>query len=304
MVIAAVRGQSWIEKHPLTARSLLLIVIFGLNIVGFIRWNLNRSPEVPLDLAIKAIRAHDSTAFSDAVDIDRLVGSYYDQHLRHGKPVPEATRALYIKNIGRRLRHWIDSGDTENSYPRFDALVKFLGDSVESRRVQAGGVDERTSSETVTFQNQANDKVTMRLKVVKDAGRWRVAELLNANEVVSQVRNSELNRVAPLIRRMNEVAAITPFASSLVENNDVVTYVETVLVKRGRLDWASCDLVDAEGTFVQTIAAVRTPLNKGQRANFSFRWHNCAEADCLPRIRWAQVSVDGQSSIVRPLLLD
>lgn len=296
-----------IEQHPLVTRSLLLLLIFGLNIVGLIRWYGNRRPGVPLDLAIEAIRNRDSTAFTEAVDVDRLVASYYDQHLLQGKPVQEATRSLYIKAIGRRLRHWIDAGVTETSYPRFDALVAFLRESADLRRWQIHDVSETTGSGTITLHNAANDTVEMRLKVVKEAGRWRVAELLNVPEVVDEVRNSEWHRLGPALQTINDAAVIVPPSPSDSVNgsNQITTYSGTVHVKKGRIESAVCDLYSAGGSFVRTIAVVRSPLDAGQEATFSFPWRDCgAVTDCLPTVRWAQVSVNGTMIVARPRALD
>ncbi|HSY48093.1 MAG TPA: hypothetical protein VLC46_04715 [Thermoanaerobaculia bacterium] len=289
-------------------RCLLLLLIFGLNIIGLVRWYGNRRPGVPLDLAIEAIRNRDSTAFTEAVDVDRLVASYYDQHLLQGRPVPEATRSLYIKAIGRRLRHWIDAGVTETSYPRFDALVMFLRESADLRRWRIHDVNETAGSGTITLYNAANDTVEMKLKIVREAGRWRVAELLNVADVVDEVRDSEWRRLDPMLQTINDaVVIVPPSPSDSVNNanNPITTYSGRVRVKKGRVESAVCDLYSAGGSFVRTIAVVTSPLDAGQEATFSFPWRDCgAVTDCLPTVRWAQVRVNGMMIVVRPRALD
>jgi hypothetical protein len=301
------RAANLIEQYPLVTRGLMLLMIFGLNIVGLVRWYGNRRPGVPLDLAIEAIRNRDSTAFTEAVDVDRLVASYYDQHLLQGTPVSEATRSLYIKAIGRRLRHWIDAGVTETSYPRFDALVMFLRESADLQRWRIHDVNETAGSGTITLHNEANDTVEMKLKIVKEAGRWRVAELLNVAEVVDEIRSSEWHRLGPALQTINDVADIVPPSpsDSGSANNPITTYSGRVRVKKGRVESAVCDLYSASGSFVRTIAVVTSPLDAGQEATFSFQWRDCgAVTDCLPVLRWAQVSVNGKVIAVRSRALD
>lgn len=305
-MIAALVGR-FVRKYPLTTRVLLFSAIIGLNGVGFERWYANRRPRVPLEAAIVAIRNRDSTSFFDAVDVDRLVASYYDQHLQQGQPVPEAMRALFIKAIGRRLRHWIDSGSTENAYPHFDALVAFIREATDSRRCQVVDVDEASGSGTIVLQNGAGDTVRLKLKIVREAGRWRVAELLNAAEVVHDVREAEWHRLTPLLRRVNEAVEITPLLveNSVAENNAVTTYLGAVRVKKGRVEAAACDLYSVGGSFVRTIAVLKSPLVAGQSAVFSFQWKDCgAVEDCLPRVRWSQVRMDGKVLEMRPRALD
>src|SRR5216684_707239 len=295
-----------IERFPLLTRGLMLLLIGGLNIIGFVRWYGNRRPGVPLDLAIEAIRNRDSTAFTEAVDVDRLVASYYDQHLLQGRPVSEATRSLYVKAIGRRLRHWIDAGVTETSYPRFDALVTFLRESADSRRWKIHDVSETRGSGMITLHNAANDTVEMKLKIVREEGRWRVAELLNVAEVVDEVRNSEWRRLSPDLQTINDAAVIVPPSpsDSVNANNPITSYSGRVHVKKGHIESAVCDLYSAGGSFVRTIAVVTSPLDAGQEATFSFPWRDCgAVTDCLPTVRWAQVSVNGKVIAVRPRAL-
>lgn len=301
------RAKKLIEQYPLVTRGLLLLLIFGLNIIGLVRWYGNRRPGGPLDRAIEAIGNRDSTAFAEAVDVDRLVASYYDQHLLQARPVQEATRSLYIKAMSRRLRHWIDAGVTETSYPRFDALVTFLRESADSRRWQIHDVSETRGSGMITLHNAANDTVEMKLKIVREEGRWRVAELLNVAEVVDEVRNSEWRRLSPDLQTINDAVVIVPPSpsDSVTANNPITTYSGTVRVKKGRVESAVCDLYSAGGSFVRTIAVVTSPLDAGQEATFSFPWRDCgAVTDCLPVLRWAQVNVNGKVIAVRPRALD
>jgi hypothetical protein len=306
MMAVITHATTLIEKHPLLTRGLLLLLIFGLNIGGYVRWYSNRRPGVPLDVAIEAIRNRDSTAFTEAVDVDRLVASYYDQHLLQGNPVSEATRSLYIKAIGRRFRHWIDAGTTETSSPRFDALVAFLRESADLHRWQIHDVSETTGSGTITLRNKANDTVEMKLKIVKEEGRWRVAELLNATEVVDAVRSSEWRQLSSTLQIINDAAEILPPSPNdpVNANSPVTTYSGRVHVKKGRVDYAICGLYSASGTFVRTIQVVTSPLNAGQNAEFSFPWRDCGAADCLPTVRWAQVGLNGGRIVVRPRALD
>jgi hypothetical protein len=301
------RAAKLIERYPLVTRGLLLFIVFGLNIGGFARWYSNRRPGVALDLAIEAIRKHDSSAFNEVVNVDRLVSSYYDQHLLQGRPVPETTRALYIKAIGRRLCHWIDSGATETSYPRFDALVMFLRESADSGRWEVHDVNERSGSGAITLHNKANDSIEMKFKILRETGRWRLAELLNVTDVVDDVRNSEWRRLSPMLRIVNDAAVIVPPLpiDPVVKNDLITTYVGTVRVKKGHIEWAVCDLYSVGGKFVRTISAVTSPLDAGQEAKFSFQWRDCGEVtDCLPEVRWAQVSLNGKLVVLRPRALD
>jgi len=306
MKIVEAAGR-WVRQYPLITRAILLLTVIGLNSAGFVRWNSHRGPRVPLDAAIEAIRNRDSTSFFDAVDVDRLVASYYDQHLQQGQPVPEALRTLYIKAIGRRLRHWIDSGSTENAYPHFDALVAFVREATDSRRCQVIDVDEASGNGTIVLQNSADDTVRLKLKVVREAGRWRVAELLNAAEVVREVREAEWHRLTPLLRTVNEAVEITPPApeDSLTENNTVTTYLGVVHVKKVRVEAAACDLYSAGGTFVRTITVLKSPLVAGQSSGYAFQWKDCgAVEDCLPRLQWSQVRINGKILEMRPRALD
>ena len=178
----------------------VLAALAAANYFGWRDWQRTHGPAAPLTAAIEAIASHDSATFEQAIDVDRLVGSYYDQRLARGNPVDEKTRTLYVKAIGRRLRHWIDSGEVEPSSPHFDALIEYLRDAVtRSPRITKPEKHGRNRFAAVILHNAAGDAMTLRLKLVQSDGRWRVAELLNAEEMAQAVLAAERHRLVRLV---------------------------------------------------------------------------------------------------------
>ena len=273
---------------------LAVVAVLALaNYFGWRDWQRTHGPAVPLTAAINAIADRDSTTFEQVVDVDRLVGSYYDQHLIRGAPVDEKVREAAIRAIRRRLRHWIDAGTVEPSSPHFDALLAFLRDSV-ARSPQIGQPQPhgRSRTSTVVLRNSLGDTATLLLKIVQSDGRWKVAELLDAEEMVAQVRKAEEHRFA------RDVAAIVTISPPREQSS----MWESVVVSKTDqpIEQVICTVMAAGAT--RTLPAVDSPLPGRATRQFRFDLADCGAPACTPAVTIVRLVAGGHE--LAPLPLD
>jgi hypothetical protein len=206
-----------IDHFPKLSRVVAILVLVGLNYAGFSRWHRNQNPAFTLNRAADAIRHRDSTAFEVEADVDRLAGSYYDQHLlptvlRSGSPA-EGVRARYVQSIARRLRRWVETSRIDDSEsPRLTLLADFLtsalmrGSAVQRSIRSAGGL----AIAAVDLADEQNGTLSLEIKLVRQQGHWRIVEITNLEEAIGMLRRVELARIRRLHRIIDNAVAIQP----------------------------------------------------------------------------------------------
>ena len=297
---------SFLKRYSVTI--LVGAAVVGLNGYGAYRLYQLSRPERPFEDAVTAIHRNDALDFSKAVDVERLVASYYDQHLGQGTS-DDGERERVTRALARRLRYWIDTGEMDRTYPRFDALAQFLREAAAPGRhsVRKMETGQAVGFESVELTNAEKQAVRLDLKLVKEHGHWRIAELLNVNQVIGILKELETRRMAAMIapvRRQVEIMPPVPVRFVGDPAQRAVYRGEVRAIGTERVDRVECRIRRGGKEVVRTLLA--NPAQPGTSSSFEFIWDLCdpADAGCQPVLSYSRVVLNGRLITIEEQPLD
>lgn len=219
---ASARKPGWFFQNLWTITIALLIV--AANGIGFVRWTRKRAPEYALERAAAAVRHHDPTLFDAWVDVDKLAGSYYEQHLLPNRTAAdEAQHKRDTAALARRLRRWVvTSRIDESERPRLTLLGTVLYDALTQhtstvRSISRGG---RTVIATVDIADRAGRSATLEIRLDRRrGGTWRIMEVTNVSGVIHDLRRSEFRRVSNIEKQLARSVHLSPPRSVEAESS-------------------------------------------------------------------------------------
>jgi hypothetical protein len=259
----------WIRKAPWTVA--LVIVALFLNGYGCFRWQRKRNPAHALEQAGEAVRRHDASLFDNWVDVDKLAGSYYDQHLLpmrlRENAIDENRRKRDVAAIARRLRRWVvTTRIDEDETPRLTLLGEALRRSIEQERTVVGKLSSggRTVIASVAISDDSGRKAVLDIRLDRQrGGTWRITEVTNVQAVIDDLRTSEQRRVQAIDVRLARAVTIgQPRLLAEQSAHERVTRLYTVSftpAAPGRVTWsATCDSAAGSGSTSGQVLEFKT----------------------------------------------
>jgi hypothetical protein len=292
--------RSGIDQYPRIARTFIVLVFVGLNVLGFFRLRDKRNPASTLERAAEAIRERDSAAFEVEADVDSIAASYYDQHLLPQRLADKTALVPGIRErdktaVARRLRRWIETGRIDDSErPRLTLLGDFIRSALGTRSatVQEIRPAHNIAIAIADLGDRYGIHASLEIKLVRQQGFWRISEVTNVEELVSELHRQEEARVFPLNRELNATVRLAipvrtgPRSWQVPVNASApasVTYSVACTTSSGQI-WSSdvrtlnggtsafiditCDCTSAEcSPPIVTIQEIRGPTRTLRRAS-------------------------------------